>query len=228
MQEFKILCPACTSILSSKKPIPGGKKITCPHCQKQFVAATSVAAGSGPASGGAVKSPAAKSDPAASIAAGSPRNSPSSSLEFDFGDTVVAPAPPPVEANKTEMPAKTAPEPAPRAAAPAVRWTLIAGLMVFASVSSGLGVYLYMRWLEPPSVERKSEPKPIAVVQTKTKSEPRKESKGGKGVEPAANAKDDGKSPETEEQNAEGAAKVQAKPAKAPTAKPPVKAAGPA
>ncbi len=43
MADYKILCPACAAMLSSKKPISNGKKITCPNCHKPFVAATSAA-----------------------------------------------------------------------------------------------------------------------------------------------------------------------------------------
>jgi hypothetical protein len=43
MADYKILCPACAAMLSSKKPVSNGKKITCPNCHKPFVAATSAA-----------------------------------------------------------------------------------------------------------------------------------------------------------------------------------------
>jgi hypothetical protein len=44
MTPFKILCPSCASVLSSNKPVPNGRTVTCPKCKKPFVAATSVAA----------------------------------------------------------------------------------------------------------------------------------------------------------------------------------------
>ena len=101
-------------------------------------------------------------------------------MEFEFVETVPFPAPSPAETSGPEpsFPA-TIPVPSPEISAkiraPLVRWTLMAGLLVLASVGSGVGVYVYMRWLDAPVVatpaKKVDAAQAVAVAPSKAKSE---------------------------------------------------------
>ena len=190
MTDFKILCPTCTSILSSKKPIPNGKKITCPHCHKAFVAATADASSS----------------------AGS------SSLEFDCETPAAPPAagsrkhetPKPGEMLLTSIvkPRVTA---GPRHIAV---WSLVIGLVAVVGAGGGLGVYLYMK---PPDTslahhgkDKKDGDVKTAKAETKTaaaknqgKHQGRGDKKGSKDQEQTTDANADAAGPGAQTQNAE-------------------------
>lgn len=126
MADFKILCPACASVLSSKKPISNGKKITCPHCHKPFVAATS--------------------DPGSS--------SDSGSLEFDLGPPA-APSgrsSPRHDAPKShEKPAHAGGHHAPvkSGSRGVLLWLLVIGLVILAGAGGAAGMYFFMQQPEP-------------------------------------------------------------------------------
>lgn len=181
MADFKILCPACTSILSSKKPIPNGKKITCPHCHKPFVAATS--------------EPASSSD--------------SASLEFDLGNAP-APSPPKHDTPKSRerpihVPAhKTPSKSGGRRIA---LWTVIIGLVVLAGGGGAAGMYYYLQLPETslsqkhkdkkapdvnPEPPAKPEPKTVTAPPKKGKADGKKEAKNTKAPETAVVAQGEG------------------------------------
>src|SRR5207244_3712658 len=117
-----ILCPACTSILSSKKPIPNGKKIACPHCHKPFVAATAEA---GPAPGSGSSAEFEFAAPAGGVISAPPRHGPPQSAEKPVKCAAGAPA-------KFRSSAK-------RGSRGLVLWTVIIGLVVLAGGGGGAG-----------------------------------------------------------------------------------------
>ncbi|MCI0682639.1 MAG: hypothetical protein L0Y71_11085 [Gemmataceae bacterium] len=170
MGEFKILCPACTSVLSSKKPIPNGKRITCPHCHKPFVAATS--------------------EPASS--------SGTSSLDLDF--TVPAPPGAAASRSGDRLgkhPAKKYP---PKNGSHKVLLAFgIIGLLVLAVGGGAAGMYYYMMAPETPVARQaKGQGKSQGKGGTSgDKSADTRKGKGGKARDNTALANNDGKEDRT-------------------------------
>lgn len=172
MADFKILCPACTSVLSSKRPIPNGKKLTCPHCRKSFVAATS--------------------NP------GSPSDS-SSDFEFDLPAPPSAASSPRHDTPKLSE-RRSHPSiklPARSGSRRVALWTVIIGLVVLAAGGGALGMYFYM---QPPETslsdkfKSKKSGDPAGDGKTaqatgKTKQSPRKDDKRSSKDAKAASAK---------------------------------------
>src|SRR5262245_12337134 len=172
--DFKILCPACTAVLSSKKPIPNGRALTCPHCKKSFVAATS--------------NPAVASNSGADF-------------EFDVpgAPAVSAPtkhAPAKAAEKHTHSSIKLPVRSSGRSVA---MWTVIIGLVALAAGGGALGMYFFMMrpdaLVSEKSKGKKSGGEPAAdgkVTQTtgKVKQGPRKDDKrAGKDGAKAAVAK---------------------------------------
>ena len=185
MADYKILCPACAAILSSKKPIANGKKITCPHCHKPFVAATSEAR--------------------------SQSDSGSQDFEFSPGPPPPGPAAPKHEAprpREKSVPMITSHQPVAKGGSKRVAiWMLIIGLVVLAGGGGAAGMYYYLQ-LPETSLAQKLNPnkngdakvestdkqeQKLAQVPSKpkndAKNDPKKESKNGKGQEKGGLAK---------------------------------------
>ena len=168
MAEFKILCPACTAILSSKKPIPNGKKITCPHCHKPFVAATAEV---GPAPGSSAAVEFVFSAPGSAAIGAPPRNQP------------------PQAEKPYKNAAKSSVKPGSRRL---VVWTVVLGLVVLAG-GGGAAVYFYVKSAaytpgahksKNKKADDKSEGKSVAQTPSKTKNAAaRKDDKSAKAQE---------------------------------------------
>jgi hypothetical protein len=184
MAEYKILCPACSSILSSKKPIPNGKKITCPHCQKPFVAATAEVGPPPGSSSGEFEFEA----PAPAAPGSTPRNDPPHTTEKPHKSVVKAKA----KSGSRGL----------------ILWTIIIGL---AMLASGGGFAIYFFYIKPAAetpVAQKGKSKktdskgddkgdPKAVAQTPSKNKnlgAGKEEKSAKGREKETNPKAEPKS----------------------------------
>jgi hypothetical protein len=159
--DFKILCPACAAVLSSKKPIPNGRALTCPHCKKSFVAATS--------------NPAAASNSGADF-------------EFDVPGAPAVSAPTKhAPAKAAEKHTHSSIKPPVRSSGRSVAmWTVIIGLVVLAAGGGALGMYFFMMRPDAAVTEKtkgkKSSGEPVAdgkvVQQTgKVKQGPRKDDK---------------------------------------------------
>jgi hypothetical protein len=164
MSEFKILCPSCTAVLRSKKPIPNGKRILCPHCHKPFVAATSEA-GSG--------------------------NDSSLDLDFTAPAAPSASSTKKTEAAKSaEHPKKDKP-PVKKGSNRAALTLVIIGLVVVAGGGGAAGMYYFMTQPDAPVAQKgksakSAEAKETKTAATQTKStDTRKNEKPGKGKEPA-------------------------------------------
>ena len=169
MAEFKILCPSCTAILSSKKPIPNGKRITCPHCHKPFVAATSEARSTGGAS----------------------------SVELDFS-APTSPTPSTTKGDTPKASEHPGKSPAKKGSHKAALWLATIGLAILAGGGGAAGMYFFMKPPDAPvaqkgkstkTTEQKSEPK---VAQAKSASDTRKEEKPAQAKEKTGAAKGDG------------------------------------
>ncbi|GEM_PF-3992848 len=175
MADFKILCPACTSVLSSKKPIPNGKRVTCPHCHKPFVAATSEAGSSAD----------------------------SGSLEFEFSTPAAASGSGSTKYEALRSNAKPSPSSAKSHAKPdsrrVVLWTAIIGFVVLAGAGGALCIYFLLAAETPVAQKNKTKKggdtkadTKVVAAQTKLKNESRKEGKNAKGQEKASGGKNDG------------------------------------
>jgi hypothetical protein len=180
MADYKILCPACTSILSSKKPIPNGKKITCPHCQKPFVAATAEV---GPAPGSGSSAEFEFAAPAPATSGSPPRHDPPQS---------------------TEKPQKSIGKPKAKSGSRGlILWTVIIGLAMLLGAGSIAIYFFYIKpATETPVVhkgkskkteakgEDKGDAKAVAQAPNKAKNAAlRKDEKAAKGQEKETNPK---------------------------------------
>src|SRR5215510_9910764 len=126
MADFKIFCPACTSILSSKKPIPNGRKLTCPHCHKSFVAATS--------------NPSSASD---------------SGSDFEFDVPAGPSAAPPTKHDTPKSTSHSSIKlPAKPAGRRVAMWTVIIGLVVVAAGGGALAMYFFILRPDAPVSEK--------------------------------------------------------------------------
>ncbi|MCS7045877.1 MAG: zinc-ribbon domain-containing protein [Gemmataceae bacterium] len=133
MADFKILCPACTAVLSSKKPIPNGKKITCPNCKKPFVAATADA------------------------------GSDSGSLEFEWsppdGGGVIQTPSRGSAPRSSERTVARAPHRAASSGSKAMLWILMLLFLVLALGGGGVGVYFYLKTEELQTAQERDKKK---------------------------------------------------------------------